>query len=138
MKTSKLAVLLAMVAAFGIGSPMLAAEKGGDAMDKVVDGSLIVTRVGGMGASLVLGTPVAVVRDSVHDYKAWTPSLAEHVGGKDFGPSMALVSLVTLPTSLVWGTVTGVFHGTRNSFVKGFNEPFNPESFNITSTYEEK
>lgn len=84
----------------------------------------------------VLGTPVAIARDSYKHYTTWTPSLAEHVGGKDCGPSMGLGSLVTLPSSLVWGTVTGAYHGTRNGFTEGFEEPFNAKSFNITKDYD--
>jgi hypothetical protein len=129
--------------ALGIASPMFAAETkvkssssaktssdGGDTnMDKVVEGSLVVTRAGGVGAALVLGTPVAIVRDTYKDYTTWTPSLADHIGGHDFAPSVALVSLVTVPTSIVWGTVTGTFHGAHNGLTLGFTEPFNPASF---------
>jgi hypothetical protein len=139
VKTSKLAALLAMTIALGIGSPMFAAESTGSegGLETAVDGSLMVTRAGGVGAALVVGTPVAIVRDSYKYYTDWTPSLADHVGGKDFGPSMALVSLVTLPAAMTWGTVTGTFHGVRNGFTEGFQEPFNAKSFNITKDYEE-
>ena len=139
MKTSKLAALLAMTIAFGFSAPMFAAEsKGsGDHMETVVDGSLIVTRAGGVGSALVVGTPVAIVRDSYKDYTTWTSSLADQVGGHDFAPSCALVSLVTLPAALVWGAVTGTYHGVRNGLTEGFTEPFNPKSFNITKDYEE-
>lgn len=139
MKTSKLAALLATTIALGIGLPMFAAEtKGsGDHMETVVDGSLIFTRAGGVGAGVVLGTPVAIVRDTYKSYTTWTPALADQIGGKDFAPSCALVSLVTVPASMVWGTVTGTFHGTRNGLTKGFTEPFNPASFSITKDYEE-
>lgn len=140
MKTSKLAALLAVAMAFGMTSPMFASEgksSGGDNMDKVVDGSLIVTRVGGVGAGVVLGTPVAIVRDTYKDYTSWTTTLADSVGGHDCAPSCALVSLVTIPASLVWGTVTGTYHGCRNGLTKGFTEPFNAESFSITKDYEQ-
>jgi hypothetical protein len=139
VKTSKLAALLAVTIALSIGAPMFAAEsKGsGDAMETVVDGSLIVTRAGGAGAGVVLGTPVAIARDSYKDYTTWTQNWADKAGGKDFGPSCALVSLVTLPAALVWGTVTGTYHGVKNGLTEGFQEPFNPKSFNITKDYEQ-
>jgi hypothetical protein len=113
------------------------ASTGSDNMDHVVDGSLIVTRVGGVGAGLLFGVPVAAVRQSYKWYTTWTPELADHMGGKDFGPSCAAVSVVTLPASLIWGTVTGCYVGGKNGLNKGFTEPFNPSSFSITKDYEE-
>ena len=133
----KLAALAALSMALGIVSPALADDKGGG-LERAVDGSLVVTRVGGVGAAAVLGTPVAVVRDVLHMYKTWTPDLADKVGGKDFAPSVALVSVATVPASLVWGGVCGTFHGTRNAVTKGFNEPFHPDSFSLGKDYEEK
>ena len=132
----KLAALVALSMALGIvAAPVNAADK--DGLERAVDGSLIVTRVGGVGAGLVVGTPVAIFRDVVHHYTTWTPGLAEHVGGKDFAPSMALVSIATMPASLVWGGVTGTFHGSRNAFTKGFETPFHPDSFSLSKDYEE-
>lgn len=132
---NKLVALVALSMALGVTAPVMAADGGG--LERAVDGSLIVTRVGGVGASLVLGTPVAIVRDTVHHYATWTPALADHVGGKDFAPSVALVSLATVPASMVWGATTGTFHGSKNAFVHGFNEPFHPTSFSLGSDYEE-
>lgn len=130
--------LVALSIVFGCAAaPALAAdsEKGG--LEKAVDGGLVVTRVGGLGASLVVGTPVAIVRDTLHHYTTWTPDLADKMGSKDCGPSMAVASLATVPASLVWGTVTGTFHGSKNAFVHGFNEPFSPKSFSLGSDYEQ-
>ena len=134
MKISKLAGLLSLVLALGTVAPALADD---DAMDKVVDGSLIVTRVGGVGAGLLVGTPVACVRDTYKTYVGWTQSTAEHLGGKDCGPSCALVSLVTLPGAIVWGGLTGIYHGGKNALYKGFNEPFHPKSFSLGKDYAE-
>lgn len=128
MNRSSLAAVISLCMAIGIVSPALADD---EALNKVVDGSLMVTRVGGVGTGVVVGTPVAVVRDSVKYYTHWTPAFAEHVGGKECGPCMGLVSLVTLPSALVWGGVTGVFHGTKNGVTKGFEEPFHPKSFSV-------
>lgn len=133
-----LVALVALSIALGItAGPVSAADSASSGLERAVDGSLIVTRVGGVGASLVLGTPVAIVRDTLHHYKTWTPDLADKVGGKDFGPSMGLVSLATVPASMVWGSVTGTFHGSKNAFEHGFNEPFSPKSFSLGSDYEQ-
>jgi hypothetical protein len=134
----KLAALVALSMALGIiAAPVMAADKDGGGLERAVDGSLIVTRVGGVGAGMVLGTPVAIVRDVLHMYRSWTPDLADKVGGKDFGPSVALVSIATVPASLVWGGVCGTYHGSHNAITKGFNEPFHPDSFSLGKDYEE-
>lgn len=156
MKTTTLAALLSLTTAIAIAAPMFAADKaavkvaapakttsssdattGSAGLDQAVEGGLMVTRVGGVGAALVLGTPVAIVRDTYKTYTTLTPQWADKFGGKDFAPSVALVSIASVPASLVWGTVSGTYHGTRNAFSKGFSEPFNSSSFSITSDYEQ-
>lgn len=122
------AFALSAVMAAGLVTPALASD---DGVEKVVDGSLIVTRMGGLGAGMVIGTPVAVTRQVVKSYKDMTEKAADKVGGHEFGPSCALVSLVTVPAALVYGGATGVFYGSKNAFVHGFNEPFHPDSFSV-------
>jgi hypothetical protein len=135
VKRSKLAAAASLCMVLGMLSPAFAA--GDEPLDKVVDGSLIFTRVGGVGTALVVGPPVASVRESYKYYIDWTNTCADKVGGKDFGPSCALVSLVTLPTALVWGSVTGIYHGSKNAFMKGFTTPFHPDSFSLGKGYED-
>ncbi len=134
MKISKLAGLVSLVVALSTVTPTFADD---GHMDKVVDGSLMVTRVGGVGAGLVVGTPVACVRSTYKTYIDWTQAGAEHLGGKDCGPSCALVSLVTIPGAIVWGGLTGLYYGGKNAVTKGFNEPFHPDSFSLGKEYTE-
>ncbi len=133
MKISKLGLTLAVLAGLSGFSPAFA--DGDEPLDKVVNGSLIVTRVGGLGAGLVVGTPVAVVRESLKTYVSFTQGAAdkvgEKIGGKDNGPLCAVVSLVTIPASLVVGGAKGLYYGGKNGFVHGFNEPFHPDSFSL-------
>ncbi|MBI4534206.1 MAG: hypothetical protein HY711_09715 [Candidatus Melainabacteria bacterium] len=132
-----LAQALCLLAALGSISPVLAKD---EPLDMAVDGSLMVTRMGGVGTGLVLGPPVASVKCSVKCYKDWTPALADKVGGKlggkDSGPVVGLVSLVTLPASLACGTGQGIYYGTKNAFTHGFNEPFSPASFSLSKLEE--
>jgi hypothetical protein len=133
----KLAALFAFAMALGMTTaPSFAAENSG--LERAVDGSLIVTRGAGVGAAAVVGTPVAITRDTLKYYTHWTSALADKVGGHDFAPSCALVSLVTIPTSMVWGATTGTFRGTKNAMVHGFNEPFTHNSFSLADDYDEK
>ncbi|MBI1272324.1 hypothetical protein GC174_18010 [bacterium] len=133
MKTSKLGVALALMAMVGMSAPAMAADS--EPLEQVTQGSLMVTRVGAMGAGVVLGTPVAVVRESVKSYIDFTGMAADKVGeplgGKDNGPVCLVCSLVTLPVGLVAGTLKGVYYGTKNGVVGGFNTPFHPDTFSL-------
>lgn len=139
MKKFKLgAAALAVVAMIGSFSTPAKAEQ--DGLEMVTQGSLMVTRVGGIGAGLVVGTPVAVVRQTFKTYVDYTQAAAdkvgEKVGGKDNGPVCAVVSLVTLPASLVVGGAKGVYYGAKNGFVNGFDKPFHPDSYSLGSLEE--
>lgn len=112
----------------GLLTPALAADEG---LDRVVEGSLLPTRMAGLGAGMTVGVPVAVTRQVVKSYKDITNKLADKVGGHEFGPSVALVSIVSVPAALVYGGATGTYYGSKNAFVHGFNKPFHPDSFSV-------
>jgi hypothetical protein len=57
--------------------------------------------------------------------------VGEPLGGKDNGPVCLVCSLVTLPVGLVAGTLKGVYYGTKNGVVGGFNTPFHPDTFSL-------
>lgn len=122
-------------------SPALAKDEDG-ALDKSVQGGLMVTRVGGVGAGLVVGTPVAVVRETITSYIGLTGAAADKVGGavggKDNGPACAVVSLVTAPAALVVGGAKGLYYGGKNGMLHGFNEPFSPASFSISKEIDKE
>lgn len=128
MKRQDLAKALILCLTMSITSPAFA---GDDSLNKVVDGSLLVTRVGGVGAGLVFGTPVAAVRSTYKTYIDMTEAAADKVGSKDLGPSCLLASLVTVPASLVIGTAKGIYLGGKNALTHGFNEPFSPASLSL-------
>ena len=139
MKKTKLSALFALCLAITSFAPAMA--EGDDNLQKVVDGSLIFTRVGGTGAAFVLGTPVAVTRRIVSRYVSFTQTAADKaggkIGGKDSGPACAVVSLVTIPASILVGSAEGVYYSGKNSYSHGFNEPFSPASFSVTEGYKE-
>lgn len=127
---------LAVVALMGAFAPAFAKGDDDGGLGKAVGGVEWVTRAGGVGAGTAAGTPVAVVRQTYKAYTGWTPALADKVGGKDFFPSVVLVSVLTAPAAVVWGGVTGPYYGIKNGFNHGFNNPFTKESFCLSSDYD--
>ncbi len=137
VKRSNLAVAFSLLLMAATLAPAMAKDEN-SALDKSVQGGLMVTRVGGVGAGVVVGAPVAVVRETISSYKSMTETLADKVGGKDNGLSCALVSLVTVPGAMVVGSVKGMYYGSRNGIMHGFQEPFSPASFSISKDIEKE
>lgn len=134
MKRSMFATALTMVALMGAVAPAFAADN--DGLEKTVGVAEWPVRVAGVGCGSVGGTPIAAVRQGMKAYTAWTPALADKVGGKDCGPCCALVSVVTIPAAVAWGGVTGPYYGIKNGFNHGFNNPFTHQSFSLDSEYD--
>ncbi|MBZ0187695.1 MAG: hypothetical protein K8F91_15725 [Candidatus Obscuribacterales bacterium] len=132
MKSRKLGALVALIAVLGTAMPAMAEE---EPLEMVTQGSLMFTRVGAMGAGLVIGTPIAVIRESVKTSIDFTNSAADKVGektgGKENGPTVLVCSLVTVPVGIVVGSLKGLYYGTKNGVVTGFNQPFHPDSFSV-------
>lgn len=128
-----MSLAIAALAVAAVAAPAFAAD---DNMDKVVQGALLPTRVGGVAAGVVVGTPIAIVRQSVKGYKDLTEKCADKIGGKDCGPACLLVSVVTLPAGLVYGTTTGTYYGMKNGIMDGFQTPFHPDSFSVNKLEE--
>ena len=133
MKRVKMgAALLVAATLVGIVAPAMAED---EALDKVTQGSLMVTRMGGVGTGLVIGTPIAVGRETYKSYISFTETAADKVGGKvggkDNGPVCAIVSLVTLPAAIVVGGAKGVYYGTKNGVWTGFQQPFYKDSYSL-------
>jgi hypothetical protein len=131
VKISKLVAALALLLSAGF-APAIAAD---DPLQQAVESSLMVTRVGGIGTAMVVGTPVAIIRQTRKSYVNWTEKTADKIGGHDCGPCCLLASVVTVPIALVVGPATGTYYGTKNAFSKGFSNPFSPASFSLAENY---
>ncbi len=138
MKTVKLgAALLVAATVFGTVAPAMAAD---EPLEKTTQGSLMVTRVGGMASGVVLGTPVAAGRETYKSYINFTEAAADKVGGKvggkDNGPVCLVVSLVTLPAAVVVGSAKGLYYGVKNGVWGGFDRPFYKDSYSLGALEE--
>jgi len=133
MRTKLAATALSLCMVLGTVAPAFADSDAG--LDHAVDGSLIVTRVLGMGAGLVFGTPVAVGRETTKSFINLTSGAADKVGGHNFMPSCLLACFFSVPAAVIVGTGKGVYAGTKNG-LNGFNTPFAQDSFSMGSLEE--
>ena len=129
MKKQIISTVMACLALGVTVAPAFAADNSG--LDTANEVAMVPVRLGGVAAGVVLGTPIAVVRESYKSYLDLTGAGAEQIHGKDCGPACALVSIFTLPAGIVVGTVKGGYYGMKNGFMKGFQTPFNSESFSM-------
>jgi hypothetical protein len=131
----KSALLLSLCMTASLVAPALAAESQ-DNLDKVVQGSLIGPRLTAAACGMVMGTPVAAMRDTYKNYISMTTAVADKIGGHEFGPSCAVASVFTIPASIVVGSGLGLYHGMKNG-MGGYNRPYAPDTFSMTSNYDE-
>jgi hypothetical protein len=131
VKTSKLVAALALVLSAGI-APAFAAD---EPLQQAVDSALVVTRVGGMGAGVAVGIPVATIRQTRKTYVNMTNGLSDKMGGHECGPCVLGASIFTLPAALVVGPATGAYYGMKNGVQQGWAKPFNPDSFSMAEDY---
>lgn len=128
MKRSAFGLVLSLFVALGTFSPAFAGEEGG--LDMAVQAGLFPVRIAAMGAGIVVGTPISIVRETTKSYIHYTSGAADKVGGHNNGASCALANFFSAPVSLVVGSGKGVYAGTKNG-IDGFNKPFNPASFSV-------
>lgn len=132
MNRSKMAGLLSLCLAAGMVIPAMAKgdKDDNDMLHNSVQGAMVIPRAAGVGAALVVGTPIAIVRTTFDAWGDTTGKAADHVGGKDCGPCNLLASVYTVPLSMVIGATKGTYRGAANAF-SGFNKPFTPSTFSM-------
>ena len=120
-------LVLFLPAAFALATAQAAADN----LDTVTQISVLPARLGGVAAGVIVGTPLAVVRESYKSYLDLTGAGAEQIHAKDCAPVCLLISAITLPAGVVLGSFRGGFYGVKNGVVRGFQTPFNSRSFSL-------
>jgi len=124
---------MAAVTAVGMFIPAIADDGG---VHKASEIALVPVRIAGVGAALVVGTPIAVTRAVPKQFIGMTTTVAEKIGGHDFFPSCVIASVVTGPAAVVVGGTKGVINGSKAAVIHGFGEPFAPKSFSLGNLEE--
>lgn len=93
--------------------------------------AMLPVRTLGLGAGLVLGTPVAVVRQTAERSIGFTGTFADKIGGKDSLPPVLFASVLGVPFGVLCGSSEGLYFGGKNAIVHGTQHPFSKESFSL-------
>jgi len=90
----------------------------------------------GVGAGLVLGTPIAVTRQVAEQTIGITGTFADKIGGKEHLPPVLFASILGVPFGVLTGSAEGVYFGGKNAIVHGSEKPFGKESFSLAEDLE--
>jgi hypothetical protein len=112
------------------------ASDGNDIMNRAAKVPVMVTS---LFAGMAIGTPVAVVHDTMNDVSSARDSIAAQFGGQDPDACQYFVAdLAALPAGLATGLVNGTYHGITNAVNNCSEKPFSAESFCLKdSCYED-
>jgi hypothetical protein len=95
---------------------------------------LLPVRVAALGAGIVVGTPVAIVRNAMDTFPKARGIIADqfNAGTADsVAADSILFDLAAMPPSLTTGVVLGLYQGTDNALKNCMDSPFSPESFSL-------
>jgi hypothetical protein len=107
--------------------PPAQASESDDLVTKAVK---VPVTVSALFAGMAVGTPIAIVHDTIAGYSAAREQVAGSFGGDSPDACQYLVAdMVALPASLAVGLVDGTYHGISNAINNCSDKPFSAESF---------
>jgi len=117
---------LAALAAFTTLLPANASDN----TDPIIQTVKLPITVSALVAGIAVGTPVAVVHDTVTDIACTRDSIATEFGGQSPDACQYFVAdLMAVPAGLTIGVLNGAYHGFANALNNCSDKPFSAESF---------
>jgi hypothetical protein len=126
--------ILALVTLASVSSLPASAENDFGGMAKST--AMFPVRTAALGAGLVVGTPVAILRRVSNRCTEYTGNFADKIGGKDNLPPVLFASILGVPFGLVSGTAEGVYFGGKNAISNCVEHPFSKDSFSLGDELE--
>ncbi|MBX9686864.1 MAG: hypothetical protein K2X27_09195 [Candidatus Obscuribacterales bacterium] len=93
---------------------------------------LIPVRVLAFGVAAVIGTPVAVVKDTIKNIPKHTEAIADKMGGKDNMAAMAVAAPFGIVSGTALGALQGLYDGPKNSLDNCVEHPFSAASMSLS------
>lgn len=94
-------------------------------------------QVAGVTAAWVVGTPIAMTRQTAVNIRKLTGEAADNIGGKDHFPPNLFASVYSIPVGTVIGVAEGTYLGAKNAIGHGVEHPFSLDSFSLGDDVEE-
>jgi hypothetical protein len=106
------------------------AARASESDDVVTKAVKVPVTVSALVAGMAVGTPIAVVHDTLNDYSSARDAVASQFGGQSPDPCQYFVAdIVALPAGLASGLLNGTYHGVTNAVDNCREKPFSAESF---------
>ncbi|MBI4533384.1 MAG: hypothetical protein HY711_05495 [Candidatus Melainabacteria bacterium] len=102
-----------------------------DAKEMMQNAAMFPVKALGVGAGLVLGTPIAVTRCTASKTREYTGTFADKIGGKEHAVPTAFAMVLSVPFGVLAGTSQGVYYGGKNAIAHGSEKPFSKDSFSL-------
>ncbi|MBX9720182.1 MAG: hypothetical protein K2X81_02210 [Candidatus Obscuribacterales bacterium] len=128
---NKLSTLTLISMAVALGSSLPAHASSSDEIaTKVVKVPVVMSA---LVAGMAIGTPIAVVQDSIESVSLTRDSVAsEFSGNQEADACQNLVAgIVAVPAGLTLGLINGTYHGLTNAIENCDKKPFSAESFSL-------
>ncbi len=118
--------LISIAVALGASLP----AKASDSDDIVVKAVKVPLVVSSLVAGMAVGTPIAVLHDTMKNYSSARDDMAnEFSGGEPDACQYFVADLLAVPAGIAGGLVNGVYHGVTNAVANCNEKPFSAESF---------
>lgn len=127
MKKSAIVVLAAL--AMSLNLPCWA--DGSDSGSMLKNSAMFPVRALAVGSAIVLGTPIALARQTTVRIRQYTSEFADKIGGHEDFPPNFFASFLSVPCGLIVGTGEGLYYGGKNAIENGADKPFSLESFSF-------
>ena len=125
---NKFAGLSLVSLAFSLAA--LAPAQAADSDDLLTKAVKVPITLTALVSGMAVGTPIAVVHDTISDYSSARTSIANSFGGQSPDVTQyAVADLAALPAGLASGLVNGTYHGVVNAVSNCNEKPFSAESF---------
>lgn len=94
-------------------------------------------QVVGAGTAWVVGTPIAMVRQSAVRIRSLNEAASDKIGGHEHFPPNLFASVYSVPVGTLIGCSEGVYLGAKNAIAHGTERPFSLSSFSLGDDIEQ-
>ncbi|CAN5495089.1 hypothetical protein BH11CYA1_BH11CYA1_13120 [soil metagenome] len=101
-----------------------------DAHQFLTDTAMLPVRTAAVGASLVLGTPIAIMRCEANRLGQYADAVSTELNAKDGSAPLLLVSIPGQAMNLVGTLGEGLIKGGKNA-LGAWDKPFSEQSFSL-------
>lgn len=130
-------IMLSLAAAPAIAADAKSSGSSGEVTTMAKQTLWFPVQMVGVGAAMVVGTPIAMIRQSAVRIRSLNEGASDKIGGHEHFPPNLFASVYSVPVGTLIGCSEGVYLGTKNAIGHGVEHPFSLSSFSLGDDIEE-